>query len=85
MTVILQPKPKKGLRGTTSTVTIQGPIRNPGVRKIPFHEAAGMAIPAVLLPTRALGHLFYLFQKDEAVGSPCLEAMSQSGSLDETR
>jgi hypothetical protein len=82
MKMVLQPKPKKGLRGMTSAVTIQGPIADPKVRKLPFREAAKLYgeifMPVVFLPVRALGYLWYLIQKDKEEESPCLIMKSQT-------
>jgi len=76
MKMVLQPKPKKGLRGMTSAVTIKGPIADPKVRKLPYREAAKLYgeifMPVVFLPVRALGYLWYLIQKDKEEESPCL-------------
>ncbi len=76
MKMVLQPKPKKGLRGMTSAVTIKGPIADPKVRKLPFREAAKLYgeifMPVVFLPARALGYLWYLIRKDKEEPSPCL-------------
>ena len=76
MKMVLQPKPKKGLPGMTSAVTIKGPIADPQVRKLPFREAAKLFgeifMPVVFLPARALGYLWYLIRKDEEEESPCL-------------
>jgi len=76
MEMVLQPKPKKGLRGMTSAVTIKGPIVDPKVRKLPFQEAAKLYgeifMPVVFLPVRALGYLWYLIKKDKEEESPCL-------------
>jgi len=76
MKMVLQPKPKKGLRGMTSAVTIEGPIADPKVRKLPFREAAKLYgeifMPVVFLPARALGYLWYLIRKDKEEESPCL-------------
>lgn len=76
MKMVLQPKPKKGLRGMTSAVTIKGPIADPKVRKLPFREAAKLYgeifMPVVFLPARALGYLWYLIRKDKEEESPCL-------------
>jgi hypothetical protein len=81
MKMVLQPKPKKGLRGTTSAVTIEGPIADPKVRKLPFREAAKLYgeifMPVVFLPARALGYLWYLIKKDAAEESPCLHVIPQ--------
>ena len=76
MKMVLQPKPKKGLPGMTSAVTIKGPITDPEVRKLPFREAAKLYgeifMPVVFLPVRALGYLWYLIRKDAAEDCPCL-------------
>ncbi len=76
MKMILQPKPKKGLKGTTSAVVIEGPITDPKVRKLPFREAAKLYgeifMPVVFLPLRALGYLWYIISKDKERESPCL-------------
>jgi len=76
MKMVLQPKPKKGFRGMTSAVTINGPIADPKVRKLPFREAAKLygeiVMPMVFLPVRALGYLWYLIRKDKEEESPCL-------------
>ncbi|MBW2247005.1 MAG: AsmA family protein [Deltaproteobacteria bacterium] len=76
MKMVLQPKPKKGFRGMTSAVTINGPIADPKVRKLPFQEAAKLYgeifMPVVFLPVRALGYLWYLIRKDKEEESPCL-------------
>jgi hypothetical protein len=69
------------LRGTTSAVTIKGPIADPKVRKLPFREAAKLYgeifMPVVFLPARALGYLWYLIKKDAAEESPCLHVIPQ--------
>lgn len=74
---VVQPKPKKGLPGISSTVRIYGPLTNPTVRKIPFKEAARLYgeifMPYVFLPARALGYLWYLMKNDKDEQSPCLE------------
>jgi len=76
MKMVLQPKPKKGLKGTTSAVVIEGPIADPKVRKLPFREAAKLYgeifMPVVFLPLRALGYLWYIISKDKERESPCL-------------
>ena len=76
MKMVLQPKPKKGLRGMTSAVTIEGPIADPKVRKLPFREASKLygeiVMPMVFLPVRALGYLWYLIRKDKEEENPCL-------------
>jgi hypothetical protein len=81
MELVLQPKPKKGLRGTTSPVHIKGPIADPKVRKLPFREAAKLygeiMMPVVFLPARALGYLWYLIRKDMEGESPCLHVIPQ--------
>ncbi|MBW2566641.1 MAG: AsmA family protein, partial [Deltaproteobacteria bacterium] len=81
MKMVLQPKPKKGLRGMTSAVTIDGPIADPKVRKLPFREAAKLYgeifMPVVFLPARALGYLWYLIKNDAAEESPCLHVIPQ--------
>ncbi len=81
MKIVLQPKPKKGLRGTTSAVTIKGPIADPKIRKLPFREAAKLYgeifTPMVFLPARGLGYLWYLIKKDAAEESPCLHVIPQ--------
>ncbi|MBW2567001.1 MAG: AsmA family protein, partial [Deltaproteobacteria bacterium] len=79
--MVLQPKPKRGLRGMTSAVTIKGPIVDPQVRKIPFREAAKLYgeifMPMVFLPARGLGYLWYLIKKDKEEDSPCLHVIPQ--------
>jgi len=81
MKIVLQPKPKKGIWGTTSPVTIKGPIVDPHVRKLPFREAAKLygeiAMPMVFLPARAMGYLWYLIKKDTPEDSPCLHLILQ--------
>ncbi|MCK4605645.1 MAG: AsmA family protein, partial [Deltaproteobacteria bacterium] len=76
MKMVLQPKPKKELRGMTSAVTIKGPIADPKVRKLPFQEAAKLYgeifMPVVFLPLRGLGYLWYLIKNDKDEQSPCL-------------
>ena len=76
MKMVLQPKPKKELRGMTSAVTIKGPIADPKVRKLPFQEAAKLYgeifMPVVFLPLRGLGYLWYLMKNDKDEQSPCL-------------
>ena len=76
MKMVLQPKPKKTLPGMTSAVTIDGPIVDPKIRKLPFQEAAKLYgeifMPVVFLPARALGYLWYLIRKDEKEECPCL-------------
>ncbi len=76
MKMVLQPKPKKELRGMTSAVTIKGPIADPKVRKLPFQEAAKLYgeifMPVVFLPLRGLGYLWYLIENDKDEQSPCL-------------
>jgi hypothetical protein len=88
MEIALQPKPKKGFRGTTSPVHIKGPIGDPKVRKLPFREAARLfgeiAMPVVFLPARGLGYLWYLIRKDEAEQSPCFSIRPPDGNLGET-
>jgi hypothetical protein len=77
--VVLQPKPKNGIWGTTSPVTIKGPMVDPYVRKLPFREAAKLlgevTMPTVFLPARGLGYLWSLMKKDDAEESPCLHVM----------
>ncbi|UCD87461.1 MAG: AsmA family protein, partial [Desulfobacterales bacterium] len=89
MEIALVPEPKKGFRGTTSPVHIKGPIGDPKVRKLPFREAARlfgeMAMPAVFLPARGLGYLWYLIRKDETEESPCSSIRPPDGNLGETR
>ncbi|MBW1895544.1 MAG: AsmA family protein [Deltaproteobacteria bacterium] len=84
MKMVLQPKPKKGLRGMTSAVTIDGPIADPKVRKLPFREAAKLYgeifMPVVFFPARALGYLWYLIRKDKEAESPCLHVIPQDNS-----
>ena len=79
ISLLLQPKPKKGTWGTTSPVTVEGPIVDPYVRKLPFREAAKLVgeltMPTVFLPARGLGYLWYLMKKDDAEESPCLQVM----------
>jgi hypothetical protein len=79
MKMVLQPKHKKRLKGMTSAVTINGPIADPKVRKLPFREAAKLYgeifMPAVFLPVRALGDLWYLIRKDKGEESPCLHVI----------
>jgi hypothetical protein len=74
--LVIQPKPKKGLRGTRSAVRIHGPLAKPKVRKLPFREAARLfgeiVAPYVFLPARGLGYLWYLMKKDKDEQSPCL-------------
>jgi hypothetical protein len=81
MKMVLQPKPKRGLRGMTSAVTIKGPIVDPQVRKLPFREAAKLfgeiTMPVVFLPARGLGYLWYLIKKDKEEDSPCLHVIPQ--------
>ena len=76
MKMVLQPKPKKGLRGMTSAVTIKGPIADPKVRKLPFREAAKLYgeifMPYIFLPLRGLGYLWHLMKNDKDEESPCL-------------
>jgi hypothetical protein len=88
MEIALQPKPKKGFRGTTSPVHIKGPIGDPKVRKLPFREAAKLfgeiTMPVVFLPARGLGYLWYLIRKDEAEQSPCFSIRPPDGNLGET-
>jgi hypothetical protein len=89
MEIGLVPEPKKGFRGTTSPVHIKGPIGNPKVQKLPFREAAKLfgeiAMPAVFLPARGLGYLWYLIRKDKAEDSPCSSISPPDGNLGETR
>jgi hypothetical protein len=84
MKMVLQPKPKRGLRGMTSAVTIKGPIVDPQVRKLPFREAAKLfgeiTMPVVFLPARGLGYLWYLIKKDKEEDSPCLHVIPQDNS-----
>ncbi|HID28382.1 MAG TPA: AsmA family protein [Desulfobacterales bacterium] len=89
MRMVLQPKPKKALPGLTSAVTIEGPIDNPKVRKLPFQEAAKLygeiAMPMVFLPARGLGYLWYLIRKDAPGESPCIGMRPENNNLDEAR
>ena len=89
MKIALQPKPKKGLRGTTSAVTIKGPIADPKVRKLPFREAAKLygeiAMPVVFLPLRGLGYLLNLMKKDKPEESPCLGMQLPLSEADEAQ
>jgi hypothetical protein len=89
MEIGLVPEPKKGFRGTTSPVHIKGPIGNPKVQKLPFREAAKLfgeiAMPAVFLPARGLGYLWYLIRKDKAEESPCSSIRPPDGNLGKTR
>jgi hypothetical protein len=89
MEMVLQPKPKKGVRGTTSAVTIKGPIVDPQVRKLPFREAAKLYgeifMPMVFLPARGLGYLWYLIKKDQQEESPCLHVIPGGNDWGEVR
>jgi uncharacterized protein involved in outer membrane biogenesis len=89
MEIVLQPKPKKGLRGTTSALTIKGSIVDPQVRKLPFREAAKLYgeifMPMVFLPARGLGYLWYLIKKDQQEESPCLHVIPGGNDSDEAR
>jgi hypothetical protein len=80
--MVLQPKPKKGLRGTRSAITIQGPLASPSIRKLPFREAARLYgeifMPYVFLPARGLGYLWYLMKNDKDEESPCLSLAPQT-------
>jgi hypothetical protein len=68
MKIALQPKPKKGMAGATSAVTIEGPFVDPKIRELPFREAAKLrgeiAMPIVFLPLRGFGYLLYPIKKD---------------------
>jgi len=87
--LVLQPKPKKDLWGTTSPVTIKGPILDPQVQKIPFREAVELygeiAMPMVFLPARGLGYLWYLIKKDASDESPCIGMRPENNNPDEAR
>lgn len=87
--LVLQPKPKKDLWGTTSPVTIKGPILDPQVQKIPFREAVKLygeiAMPMVFLPARGLGYLWYLIKKDASDESPCIGMRPENNNPDEAR
>jgi len=89
MKMVLQPKPKRGLRGMTSAVTISGPIVDPQVRKLPFREAAKLYgeifMPMVFLPARGLGYLWYLIKKDKEEESPCLHVIPRDNDSGEAR
>ncbi len=80
--LVIQPKPKKGLLGGSSPVTIKGPLSRPSVRKLPFIESARLYgeifMPYAFLPTRAIGYVWYLMRDDKDEESPCLKPGSLS-------
>jgi len=70
-----------------SAIRIQGSLKKPSIRKMPFKEAARLYgeifAPYIFLPARGLGYLWYLMKKDTGEPSPCLEfgAMEEQGEV----
>ncbi|UCE71318.1 MAG: AsmA-like C-terminal region-containing protein, partial [Nitrospiraceae bacterium] len=74
--LVIQPKPKKGLLGGSSPVTINGPLSSPSTRKLPFIEATRLYgeifMPYAFLPARLIGYVWFLMGDDKDEASPCL-------------